>query len=98
MITKIGEIDRFGYDDAGRPIVTLLANDLAVWGYCFCARFKEALAAGIQDLFVLYRERNDALIALFSPTTKNAELWAGQWSYADSIYTIRDPSYAGLLN
>jgi hypothetical protein len=100
MITKIGEKDRFGYDDHGRPVAAQIAPNVVAFGYSFCARLKAAIEAGFQDGHLLFADRPAALICLFNPTVQAAELWSGTWTRAQDgrdIYNITDPQYLGVI-
>jgi hypothetical protein len=102
MVTQIGEKDRFGYDDNGRPVAAQIAHGVVVLGYTFCARLKAATEAGLQDGYHLFADRPAALICLFSPTAEAAELWSGTWTRqhasGDSYnYNITDPQYLGVI-
>jgi hypothetical protein len=62
MITKIGEKDRFRYDDANRPAVVQLASNVLVAGYNFCGRLKITGDAGFVDAHHLYADGKASFI------------------------------------
>ena len=98
MITKIGEKDAFGYDDAGHPVAAQLTQGEVAFGYDICGRLQKALAVGFQVTTQLYKDGN-ALIVLFSPHAHGAELWVGKWKQdkPSKPRFIFNLSYTGLF-
>lgn len=101
MAIKIGERDRFGYDDNDRPAAAQIGPNVVAFGYTFCARLKAAIEAGFEDGHHLFADRPAALIFLFSPTAQAAELWSGSWvrvqEHGGDYYNITDPQYIGVI-
>lgn len=97
MITKIGEKDKFGYDDNERPLAVKIAPGVIVFGYAFCGHFASTLSAGLQHLHHLYKDKG-ASIVIYSPQAKRAEVWFGKWTLDKDLghYSIIDPSYHGV--
>jgi hypothetical protein len=97
MITKIGEKDRFGYDDRGTPAVVQIDAGFFVSGYLFCDRLKAVTDAGFQDGGRLFSD-GTALLYLFSPTARAAEMWGGKWTKDDFGYSVVNPQYLGVID
>ena len=100
MITPIEYDDVFGYDDAGRPYAVQLYKDTYALGYAFCGAFKGLFGKGCQATYRLSAD-NAAVIFIYSPTSKEVEVWRGTWtrdeSEAPHVYSIANLERAGLL-
>ncbi|MFD1981530.1 hypothetical protein ACFSOZ_02260 [Mesorhizobium newzealandense] len=98
MITKIGEKDRFGYDDRGRPVAVQIIPGFVAFGHIICQRIKTATDAGFEDGCRLYAD-GAATIYLFSPAAQAVELWSGRWKKDEVTghYAV-NPQYIGVLD
>jgi|SRR6476620_11565993 hypothetical protein len=99
MITKVGEKDRFGYDDRGRPVAARMNPGFVAFGYVFCARLKTTTEAGFLDGTRLYAD-GAANLYIYSPLAKAAELWSGRWVKDDTTghHHVVNLQYLGVLD
>lgn len=98
MITKVGEKDRFGYDDSGRPVAAQMIPGFVAFGYVFCARLKTTMEAGFTDGTRLFAD-GAAILYIYSPSAKATELWSGRWVKDDTtgLHSV-NPQYLGVLD
>ena len=100
MIKPIKYDDIFGYDDAGRPCAVQLHKGVYAFGYAFCGAFKHLFDKGCPAAHRLFAD-NAATIFIYSPTSKEVEVWHGTWTRDEDkephIYSIVNPERGGLL-
>ena len=98
MIKPPSSTDSFGYDNADQPIVVKLKPDVYVFGYEFCHVLQTLIKHGCVPAELIY-EDGGALIFIFDPNEKKAELWSGWWRCdKPDIYSIIEPEHRGFVD
>lgn len=98
VIRPPSSTDAFGYDNANQPIVVKLKPDVYVFGYEFCHVLQTLIKHGCVPAELIY-EDGGALIFIFDPNEKKAELWSGWWRCdKPDIYSIIEPEHRGLVD
>lgn len=98
MITKPSAKDPFGYDDAGRPVAVKLTPAIYAFGYDFCHVLQTLMKHGCRPAPQLF-ENGAAFVLIYSPHTKQAELWSGKWKEDEpKVYSIVNPEQQGMVD